>query len=127
MAGSWRMPQEKGFLYEVWLKQNDSTLIGRSFSVQGNDTIPEESTRLAFHSSGRITFTANVAVQNGGQPVHFVLRSIDKMSFAFENRNHDFPQMIRYKPGRYTLLAAISGNTPKGYRTIRFRYARVTD
>jgi hypothetical protein len=126
LVGAWREPQEEGMLYEVWEQANDSVLLGRSFTVRGRDTAPEETVRLASRE-GAITYSPSVARQNEGKAVVFTLKTVDDSGFVFENAAHDFPQRIRYRlsPKGDSLLAVISGSTAKGYREFRYRYSRV--
>jgi len=126
LAGTWQMPQEKGMLYEVWELDSDTMLLGRSFSVSGKDTIPEETVQLSW-SKGAITYSPTVVDQNKGLPVIFTLKSIGISGFLFENKAHDFPQRIRYQPKGDTLLASVSGKMADGVREIKYSYVRVAD
>ena len=123
LTGAWQMPQPPGLLYEIWERGSDTLLLGRSFSVRGKDTIPQETVQLAWNG-GVITYRPTVVGQNGGLPVTFTLKNISDSGFLFENPAHDFPQAIRYRPSGDALFATVSGNTAKGYKAIRYTYTR---
>ncbi len=125
IEGAWSERREGGTLYEVWERRNDTLLQGRSFTVRGRDTIPEETVVLSL-CDGVIRYIPSVARQHGGRPVEFVLTRLDDSGFVFENAGHDFPQRIRYTPTVDALIALIGGTTKKGYKEFSFRYRRVS-
>lgn len=95
LEGLWRMETGKGPIFEEWSKTDDSTLTGRSFRVNGADTLILENIRLV-HDSDGIAYIPAVANQNDGKPVRFELAEYENNRFAFENPEHDFPQRIIY-------------------------------
>jgi hypothetical protein len=124
MVGTWRMSNGAEQVYEVWRKEHDTSLRGRGFAVRGKDTVSDEEMRLTLNN-GQIIFSALAKGQNEGKEVPFMLSRIGDSGFVFENPAHDFPQAIWYWPTGDSLIAAVGGNTGKGYRRIPFRYTRV--
>ena len=96
-------------MYESWVKQNDSALIGKSYMLKGKDTVVFESVRLVQEQTN-LFYIPTVKNQNNGLPVRFALKTISKEKMIFENPTHDFPQVISYaKTGADSLVAEISG------------------
>ena len=120
LKGTWTMNTSKGILNESWEIMNDSLLMGKSYEVQGKDTIPQEIVRLEF-KEGNITYNPVVVDQNQQKPVVFKLASIRGNEFIFENKMHDFPQQIVYNLGVDGLLASVSGATPNGIKEIKYK------
>ncbi|HRB72698.1 MAG TPA: DUF6265 family protein, partial [Flavobacterium sp.] len=64
--------------------------------------------------------------QNNNQPVHFIAKISSENQLIFENRQHDFPQMITYtKTGTNTLTAEISGSKNGQERKQSFPMKRI--
>jgi hypothetical protein len=105
-------------LFEEWWLPDDSTLVGRSFSVNGTDTLLLETMELS-QRSGQWTFWATPVTQNqGGRSIPF--RSTDATdSMVFENPGHDYPNRIVYRLQADTLLHTrtenMAGNKPKTF------------
>lgn len=118
------MTTQKGLLYEHWVLINDTTLHNKSYRVHQRDTVPQETVVLALNN-GRITYASTVANQNNQENVVFTLGSIDNGKYIFENKAHDFPQVISYQlSGGEKLSAAISGKIKNSFREILFDYTR---
>jgi hypothetical protein len=94
LAGLWKS-EGNILLFEEWVIQPDSSLLGRGFSVNGNDTIIFEKIRLA-QNNGLLTYFANVSEQNQGKEIAFVLVENAINKWVFENPNHDYPNRIIY-------------------------------
>lgn len=124
LAGSWKMATSKGILFEVWKIKDDSTMVSKSFRINGTDTIPQETVELSLRNN--ITrFTSTVADQNNQQPVTFILIHSNDGKYVFENKAHDFPQQIFYTlAGNNSLLAGISGRINDTYKEILFNFTR---
>jgi hypothetical protein len=100
LVGLWRMDTGKGLIFEEWSKIDDNSLAGRSYNVDGSDTVVWETIRLAVDADG-IGYT--VTGPNGDESVRFQLTEHTDYRFLFENPKHDFPQRIIY-----TLITADS-------------------
>ena len=109
LVGTWENKTAKGSMYESWVKQNDSVLIGKGFMIKGKDTVVFESVRLV-QERANLFYIPIVKNQNNGLPVRFALKTISNEKMVFENPTHDFPQVIWYaKTGADSLVAEISG------------------
>ena len=76
--------------------------------------------------NGKIVYKPTTLNQNNQQPVDFSLVQIVNGQFDFENKAHDFPQVISYEVRNGdSLYASIAGPTPSGNKTIPYNYARV--
>lgn len=109
LVGEWRNFSPEGNATEVWVKENDSTLNGKSCFVIGGDTVSSESLSLV-ERNNQLYYIPVVRDQNNGQPVEFALTSSTDKQLVFENPQHDFPTKITYT--RITddsLVAEISG------------------
>lgn len=125
LKGTWTMNTTKGILNEYWEIQNDSLLIGKSYKVNGKDTLPQETVRLEF-KDGKITYNPVVVDQNQQKAVAFKLISLSNNEFIFENKDHDFPHQIIYKIREDgTLWASVKGPTSQGQKVINYQYTRL--
>ncbi|HMM12163.1 MAG TPA: DUF6265 family protein [Bacteroidales bacterium] len=104
-------------LFEEWWLPDDSTLLGRSFSVNGHDTLLIESMELSLRS-GSWTYWASPVNQNEGRAIPFRMTDATD-AMVFENPDHDYPNRIIYRLETDTLLFArtenMAGNKPKEF------------
>jgi len=109
LVGTWSGNSGERSTYENWEKYNDSTYVGRSYSIQQGDTVSSESIRLV--QQGKvINYIPTVEGQNNDMPVMFTLISSDSNKLIFENPAHDFPQRVTYRMvSPDSLIAEISG------------------
>ena len=125
LQGTWKAERRSGTFYEVWEKQNDSTLTANTYRIKDADTLRLETVVLSLRN-GMIVYRPTTLNQNNQQPVDFSLVQIVNGRFDFENKTHDFPQHISYEVrNNDSLYASISGPTPNGDKTIPYNYARV--
>jgi len=109
LVGTWEQTTLKGSIYETWKKTNENELTGKSYKLKGMDTIVFETIRLV-QDDGRLSYIPAVKDQNGGSPIFFKESTISETLLVFENKDHDFPQVISYtKIGKDSLMAEISG------------------
>jgi|GEM_PF-4227850 len=117
LTGSWALHvidtgavhQAARVMREEWTKQDDSTLRGRTYMVENNDTIVIETARL-HDSAGRLVYEALAFGENNNQPVTFPRADSGSRVFTFFNGAHDFPQQIRYRQeSEDSLTAEVEG------------------
>ncbi len=109
LVGTWSGKSKARTNYETWEKYNDSTYLGRSYSIQQGDTVSSESIKLVQQGEA-ISYIPTVDGQNNDMPVVFTLISSDSNRLIFENSAHDFPQRITYQMvSQDSLIAEISG------------------
>jgi hypothetical protein len=124
MIGSWYNESVTPISYEVWRELDDTTFMGRSYSVRGEDTVTTEFIRLE-QRGNEMSYIPRVPDQNSGMPVKFKLTSIDENRLIFENPDHDFPQKITYHlVSPDSLVAEISGVFKDQHRSRQFPMKR---
>jgi hypothetical protein len=122
LEGTWQLKNHP--VIEQWSLLADR-LEGRVFSFLESDTTITETLRI-FQQYDALWYEATVLDQNDGKPVLFKLTETTENSWLFENREHNFPQNIKYK-FQYadTLVATIEGETGEGWKSIEFWYFRI--
>jgi hypothetical protein len=125
ILGGWQRDKNTGNTHEFWVKQNDSTLLGKSYNIKGTDTTMLETVVLQLRQQ-KISFVATAADQNNNQPISFTLISSKNNTFIFENKTHDFPTQITYQflPER-KLRASINGIMDGKPVTIWFNFNHI--
>ncbi len=74
----------------------DSTLKGRSYTLKSDtDTLILEELVISCKND-TVYYSATVPDQNDGRTIYFKIIEFTPMVFVFENKQHDFPQLIRY-------------------------------
>jgi hypothetical protein len=125
LIGKWANTTTQRHDYESWEKYNDSTYLGKSYSIQGGDTVSSESIRLV-EDSESIHYIPIVLGQNNNLPVSFKLTVLEANKLIFENPAHDFPQRISYQlVSPDSLVAEISGMVKGEHRARQFPMRRV--
>jgi hypothetical protein len=122
LVGSWKIKDKQ--VYEIWQHHKDGeTLVGKSFRIEGADTIVTEQIAL-FYSDGFYHYVPTT--EDNNYPVDFTITSYDDISFVAANPLHDFPKQIKYTIVRKVegdiLNAVIEGNgkvIPYVYERIR--------
>src|SRR5688572_19298729 len=76
LLGTWSNTSKERHDYEVWKKYNDSTYIGRSYSIRQGDTVSSESIKL-IERGEEIHYIPTVKGQNNDLPVTFKLISLN--------------------------------------------------
>jgi hypothetical protein len=134
LAGNWYFPNtiyesgektkdtiEAFWVNENWQQINDSTLNGISGLMPKDDTTHTEALQLIF-SNNEIVLIITSDNQNGGLPIHYKLKSIDKGSYNFENESTDHQiQSVKYqiKPHKRWMVE-VRSLTDKGLSTRRY-------
>jgi hypothetical protein len=109
LIGTWENKTQRGSIYETWSKTNDNEYSGMSYIIKEKDTVVFENIRLVQEQDG-LFYIPSVRNQNDGLPVRFAAKTISEKQLAFENQQHDFPQIISYtKISSDSLVAEISG------------------
>ena len=109
LVGTWEQATSKGSIYETWRKTDENELTGKSYKLKNKDTIVFETIRMV-QDDGRLSYIPAVKDQNAGFPIRFKESTISETLLVFENKEHDFPQVISYtKIGKDSLTAEISG------------------
>ncbi len=116
--GKWENRTGDGIMGEEWIKENDSTFTGKGYVLKNADTVFSEKLLLSVIND-TLYYIPVVKDQNAGQPVYFKLTSASNNLLVFENKKHDFPQLIKYsKITSDSIIAEISGSL-NGKESIR--------
>lgn len=106
--------------FENWSQFDSTEYHGTSFIIAHHDTVFYESISLLNTDTG-IYYQVSVRNQNDAQKVSFKLVSDKNNRVIFENKNHDFPQIIGYNyASKDTLNAWIEGMVKGKYRKENF-------
>ena len=123
MSGGWcTAPEGDAQVCEAWSEEIAGGVVGISSTRKGGAEVSSE--RMAISASqGTLTF---IAMPSGAAaPTRFPLISRGAAELVFENREHDYPQRIRYWRESDVLMAEIS--VADGGKPMRWRYERVKD
>lgn len=118
LAGRWESVEGERWTEEVWASPRGGALLGLSRSGDGAAMREFEFLRIARDADGTLTYFASP----GGQPaVAFRLTAQGGTSAAFANPAHDFPQLIRYRRDRDTMVATVSATDGSNAMSWTFR------
>jgi hypothetical protein len=112
IIGKWKVDDN---IYEEWKNLNDTTFVGINYYLNNeNDTIVNDYISIAC-SKGIIVYKAKVIGHNHGNVVEFKLTNTsNNNSLIFENKEHDFPNVITYKYiSKNTLKVSVEGKNKK--------------
>lgn len=117
LIGTWENKTKKGTIYETWTKVSKTEFQGKSYKLKDKDTIVFETIRLV-QEKNSLYYIPIVKNQNNELPVKFSGIITSKNKLVFENKAHDFPQIISYsKINKDSLVAEISGS--KGSKELK--------
>ena len=116
LSGCWDYDDAEQGSEEVWLQPAGASIIGMSRIVHGGKTVSFEFMRIV-ENEGGIHFLA----QPGGRPsTRFTAIEIGEDSVTFENPDHDFPQVVRYRRNGDVLLGRIEGTIDGKQKSVEF-------
>lgn len=120
IVGTWKMETPRVTIYESWTRTADGHYTGEGFYYRNEEKVIRETLELVLRD-GTWYYIPTVPDQNDGQAVSFTCVSASEKELIFENKEHDFPQSIRYELQDAThLLAEISGTINGKLRTEQF-------
>lgn len=122
LPGKWKMETDKAEIYEEWIIEDETELIGKSFRIDNSAEVVSEVLYLKKYGDQ----WAYIAVPEGQNITLFALVQFTPKKFIFENLEHDFPQRIIYefhKDGKLT--SAIEGPVNGENKRIEFSFALV--
>ncbi|QYA26141.1 hypothetical protein G3I01_11660 [Gramella sp. MT6] len=109
LIGTWENFTERGKIYETWSKESNNGLSGINYSIKNRDTVVFENIQLV-QEKNILFYIPIVKNQNDALPVRFANKINTENPLVFENKQHDFPQVIAYtKINADSLVAEISG------------------
>jgi Domain of unknown function (DUF6265) len=124
LAGCWEQRGPDRLTTEMWMAPFGGTMMGSSRTVNGGVTREFEHLRISARGD-TIVYTA---LPSGQNETHFKSTTVSPTSIVFENRAHDFPQVISYRRvGTDSLVARIEGPGPNNTtRGINFPMKRAS-
>lgn len=121
LSGGWCTASEAGEqTCESWSGAVDDHMAGVSRTVKNGAVVSEEQMAIGA-MGGKLTFIAKP--QGAAEPTYFPMIARGTTELVFENRDHDYPQRIRYWRDGELLMAEIS--LADGSKPMRWRYTRV--
>lgn len=125
-SGLWQTNNSETDLYEEWSKPHNNIMYGKSYAMNGKDSIV--SVRMELKKQGEdLFYIPTVTGENDSKPVTFKMIFSTDTSYTFENKQIKFPQRITYKfIGKDSLTAKIEGIENGEQRYQEFFYHRVT-
>ena len=112
LEGTWKVAD--GTNYEHWDRAGPTTLKGVMFSVESG--LPVVTEYLEIKRLGdKVIYTATVLDQNRGEGIPFTMVRKDS-AYSFENQEHDFPRIIRYKPVTSDRISVYVGTEERGFK-----------
>ena len=110
-VGNW---ENKTFgIFEKWEKINNDQFAALAFSVQGQDTIVQETVNI-YKEADKWIYEVTVKGQNNGKAVKFTADNYSENQINFSNPSHDFPTDINYSFEENTMKAFIAGPEKNG-------------
>ena len=116
LEGTWKVDGRE--IYERWEILANGSMKGRSYRIVNG--VEETTEFLTIRQRGEeVIYTAKVFNQNEGQGIDFVLNRPDSLTFSFENPDHDFPKVIRYRVRTASeIYVQVSDGEQKGFAYI---------
>ena len=109
LLGTWQSKTSNGILYETWQKGDVNNFYAKSYYLNNSDTILFETIQLK-ESAEKLIYIVSAPKEKKELPVSFTSTEVTSKGFIFENKLHDFPQIISYKLlSSDSLIAEISG------------------
>ena len=121
MAGCWRLEAGGRTIDEMWMAPGGGTLLGVNRTVAGGRTASYEFMRI-HDEGGRLVFTAR---PSGQAEASFPMLKRGEREVVFENAAHDFPQRVRYRLEKDTLIGRIEGTRNGQSRSVDYPMRRV--
>jgi len=125
LQGTWEMHMDGIVTYEQWKINADSSLSGIDYTFNSNgDTVYLEYLEIVKLDSS-VYYIARVMNQNDQKPIYYQIIEWTRNVFAFENKEHDFPQKITYYLKTYDLYTVIiEGPDKDKIRYIEFKFTK---
>ena len=109
MMGCWELRAGSRMTTEMWMPPAGGMMVGGSRMIVGGATREFEHLRVTSRGD-TLVYTA---LPSGQSETQFRSTTVSATEVVFENRAHDFPQVIRYRrAGTDSLIARIEGPGP---------------
>ena len=94
VIGNWRGHEQEIQYFENWKKSNEETLSGDSYVYQNGDTVFREKNKIELIGG---TACYILSLPETKEPLIYKLIEEDGQKIVFENKEHEFPQVITYE------------------------------
>ncbi len=122
LAGAWESRADGAIAEEHWTPLAGGTMLGVNRTISGERTVAFEFLRIEERPDG-IVYVAHPGARSPG--TEFVLTHHDAHEVVFENPEHDFPTMIRYRKQKDgSMVATIGGGETGEDGQMSFPYRR---
>lgn len=109
LAGCWELRAGSRVTSEMWMPPSGGLMLGASRTTVGGVAREFEHLRI----SARGDTLVYTALPSGQRATDFIAATASSQELVFENRAHDFPQVIRYRrAGADSIVARIEGPGP---------------
>ena len=110
LLGEWERVKNNGSpSWEIWERRSSILWEGKGCSLsEEGDTVIDEKLRLEI-LKGKLLYIASVPDQNQGAAISFVYMGKKNAYYSFENKRHDFPQVIGYRFSKDTMRVRLEG------------------
>ncbi|MBX2976845.1 MAG: hypothetical protein KF721_11975 [Ignavibacteriaceae bacterium] len=123
LPGVWIAEFSHHSIIEKWsIDFGENELYGESFKIQNLNTTKIETIRL-LEIENKIQYIPRVFNQNQGREIIFHLNKSED-DFVFVNRDHDFPQVIKYSFNASDSLSVEISNIERSKR-FNFKFVKV--
>lgn len=125
LIGTWQSQTSKGPLFETWRKTGENTFNAKSYYLVNLDTVLFETVELK-EVENKLIYSVSAAPEKNEKPVSFTSIETGNEKLIFENKLHDFPQLISYKLiSKDSLLAEISGKIEGKFQSEQFPMKKI--
>ena len=125
LIGTWESKTSQGNLFETWTKTNEYSLSAKSYYLNNADTVLFETVELK-ESGDHLFYIVSAPKEKNEKPVAFKSVEVTDEIIIFENKQHDFPQVISYKKvANDSLNAEISGKIDGTIQSEKFPMKRL--
>ncbi len=112
LAGDWRMEKAGRIVDEQWMAPAGGVMLGMSRTVAKGKVVEHEFIQIRVGPEGGLFF---IARPSGQKEATFKAVRQSDTEVVFENKDHDFPQVIAYRLNADgTLLATVEGPRADG-------------
>ncbi len=123
LQGCWQVDGSEAGSVEQWTSAAGGSMLGMSRTVKNGKTTAFEFVQIREVAPGKLAF---IAQPSGKPPTTFPLLRQDGPAVVFEQKAHDFPQRVMYRPnGEQAMVARIEGMMEGKLEGIDFPMKRV--
>jgi hypothetical protein len=120
LSGCWAEQKGPNWTEECWSGPRGGIMLGGGRNGRGEELRSWESMQIEQAPDGKLTF---YAAQKGAARVGFPAETVGAREIVFVNREHDYPQRIRYWREGMDLIAEIG--LADGSKASRWHYKRL--